>query len=164
MGRDSVILGDCVTTPPAVMQPIIYETGESAMTSPLGRGAGSSRDDFCAHGVTILVLATGKLPLIGVKDADVINAKLSRGSYAALMDAARPPCGLRELWRGLLSDNSDERWDMEQLEQWLAGGLRSTVQEARGGAPLCIRRQGICQFTVTVPGVWRKLGKGGTGC
>jgi hypothetical protein len=133
-GRNSIILGDCVTTLPAVMQPVIYEPIESAMTPPLGRGSGSIRDDFYALGVTILVLATGKRPLVGMKDADVINAKLSRGSYAALMDGARPPFGLRELLRGLLSDNADERWGMEQLEQWLAGGLRSTVQEARSGA------------------------------
>ena len=133
-GQTSVMLGDCVTTPPAAMQPVIYESVESAMTPPLGRGAGTIRDDFYSLGVTILVLATGKIPLVGMKDADVINAKLSRGSYAALMDGARPPFGLRELLRGLLSDNADERWGMEQLEQWLAGGLRSTVQEARSGA------------------------------
>ena len=133
-GRTSVILGDCVTTLPALMQPVIYEPVESAMTPPLARGAGSIRDDFYALGVTILVLATGRLPLVGVKDADVINAKLSRGSYAALMDGARPPFGLRELLRGLLSDDAEERWGQEQLEQWLAGGLRSTVQEARRGA------------------------------
>ena len=132
--QNAIILGDCVTTLPAMMQPVIYEPIESAMTPPMGRGSGSIRDDFYALGVTILVLATGKLPLVGVKDADVINAKLSRGSYAALMDGARPPFGLRELLRGLLSDNADERWGVDQLEQWLAGGLRSTVQEARSGA------------------------------
>lgn len=133
-GRNSIILGDCVSTPPAALQPVVYEPIESAMTPPLGRGAGSIRDDFYALGVTVLVLATGKLPLIGMKDSEVINAKLSRGSYAALMDGARPPFGLRELLRGLLSDNADERWGIEQLDQWLAGGLRSTVQEARSGA------------------------------
>ena len=132
--QNTVILGDCVSTLPAMMQPVIYEPIESAMTPPLARGAGSIRDDFYAFGVTILVLATGKLPLAGMKDADVIDAKLSRGSYAALMDGARPPFGLRELLRGLLSDDADERWGMDQLEQWLAGGLRSTVQEARSGA------------------------------
>ncbi|MDA0653269.1 MAG: serine/threonine-protein kinase [Proteobacteria bacterium] len=133
-GQNSTILGDCVSMLPAIIQPVIYEPIESAMTPPLGRGAGSIRDDFYALGVTILVLATGKLPLNGWKDADVIDAKLSRGSYAALMDGARPPFGLRELLRGLLSDDTDERWGLEQLEQWLSGGLRSTVQEARSGA------------------------------
>jgi len=133
MTRNLTILGDCVTTLPGFMQPAIYEPIESAMTPPIGRGPGSIRDDFYALGVTVLVLATGKLPLMGVKDADVINAKLSRGSYAALMDGARPPFGLRELLRGLLSDNADERWGLEQLEQWIGGGHRSTVQEARSG-------------------------------
>ena len=133
-GQTSTFLGDCVSMLPATIQPIIYEPIESAMTPPLGRGTGSIRDDFYALGVTILVLATGKLPLIGWKAADVIDAKLSRGSYAALMDGGRPPFGLRELLRGLLSDDSEERWGFDQLEQWLSGGLRSTVQEARSGA------------------------------
>jgi serine/threonine protein kinase len=133
-GHNTVLLGDCVTTLPAQLQPVIYETIESAMTPPIGRGPGSIRDDFYALGVTVLTLATGKLPLIGVKDRDIISAKLSRGSYSALMDGARPPFGLRELLRGLLSDNADERWALEQLEQWIGGGLRSTVQEGRSGA------------------------------
>ena len=132
--RTSVMLGDCVTHPPAAMQPVIYEPIGSAMTPPLGRGKGSIRDDFYALGVTILVLATGKLPLVGVEDTEIINLKLKRGSYAALMDGTRPPFGLRELLRGLLSDNPEERWGLEQLEQWMAGGLRSAVQEARVGA------------------------------
>ncbi len=132
--RSSILLGDCVTHPPAAMQPVVYEPIESAMTPPLGRGHGSVREDFYALGVSVLVLATGKVPLSGMKSEDIINLKLKRGSYAALMDGARPPFGLRELLRGLLADNPEERWGMEQLQQWIAGGLRSTVQEARLGA------------------------------
>lgn len=133
-GRNSVLLGDCISHPPASMQPVVYEPIESAMTPPFGRGAGTVRDDFYALGVTIVALATGKVPLLGKSDDDVIAAKLKRGSYSALMDGARPPFGLRELLRGLLSDNAEERWGIDQLDQWMAGGLRSTVQEARSGA------------------------------
>lgn len=133
-GRNSVLLGDCISHSPAFMQPVIYETIESGMTPPIGRGAGTVRDDFYSLGVTVVALATGKVPLKGKTDEEIIEAKLKRGSYAALMDGARPPFGLRELLRGLLSDNAEERWGMDQLDQWMAGGLRSTVQEARSGA------------------------------
>jgi hypothetical protein len=47
------------------------------------------------------------------------------------MAGERPPFGLRELLRGLLSDDTNERWGLEELEQWLGGGLRSAVQEVR---------------------------------
>ncbi|MBT5046957.1 MAG: serine/threonine protein kinase [Rhodospirillaceae bacterium] len=133
-GRNSVLLGDCISYPPAFMQPVVYETIESGMTPPISRGAGTVRDDFYSLGVTIVALATGKVPLSDKSDEEIIESKLKRGSYAALMDGARPPFGLRELLRGLLSDIAEERWGMDQLEQWMAGGLRSTVQEARSGA------------------------------
>lgn len=133
-GRNSVLLGDCISHPPAFMQPVVYETIESGMTPPIGRGVGTVRDDFYSLGVTVVALATGRVPLLGKSDEEIIEAKLKRGSYAALMDGARPPFGLRELLRGLLSDNAEERWGMDQLDQWMAGGLRSTVQEARSGA------------------------------
>lgn len=163
--RNSILLGDCVTHPPAAMQPVVYEPIESAMTPPLGRGHGSVRDDFYSLGVSILALATGKVPLGGMKDEDVIAAKLKRGSYAALMDGARPPFGLRELLRGLLADNPEDRWGMEQLEQWIAGGLRTTVQEMRLGAaerPFEFEGKDYSNFRSLAHGFgmhWQKAGK-----
>jgi hypothetical protein len=38
--RNAVILGDCVTAPPACTQPVLFETLESAVTPALGRGQG----------------------------------------------------------------------------------------------------------------------------
>ena len=133
-GRNSILLGDCISHAPAFLQPVLYETIESGMTPPIGRGVGTIRDDFYSLGVTILAMAQGRLPLGGYTDEQIIDAKLARGSFAALMNGERPPFGLRELLRGLLSDDPFERWGLEQLEQWLGGGLRSSVQEVRTGA------------------------------
>ena len=130
-GRSSVILGDCVTAPPASTQPVLFEPLESAVTPPLGRGPGSVIDDFYALGVTVLILAMGRCPIAEMSDRDIIAAKMQKGSYNALMGGERPPFGLREFLRGLLADDPAERWGVEELEQWLGGGLRSTVQEGR---------------------------------
>ena len=132
--KTSVLLGDCVSSSPALLQPAIYEPVESAMTPPVGRGPGTIADDFYALGVTALVLSSGSVPFAGASPKDIIAAKLHRGSFSALMEGERPPFGLRELLRGLLSDDSYNRWGLEQLEQWLGGGLRSSVQEVRPGA------------------------------
>jgi len=131
MGRDSILLGDCVTDGPAVSQPAIFETISSAMTPPIGRGDGLTTDDFYSLGVTLLILGTGQCGLTGASDAEVIEAKVSRGSYAALMGKGRTPFGLRDVLRGLLADDLQDRWGITQLEQWLMGGLRSAVQETR---------------------------------
>ncbi len=133
-GRNSILLGDCLSHAPALLQPVLYETIESGMTPPIGRGVGTIRDDFYSLGVTILTMAQGRLPLAKLSDQEIIEAKLARGSFGALMNGERPPFGLRELLRGLLSDDPFERWGLEQLEQWLGGGLRSSVQEVRTGA------------------------------
>jgi hypothetical protein len=130
-GRNSVILGDCVTAPPACTQPILFEPVESAVTPALGRGPGSVVDDFYALGVTVLILAMGRCPIAELSDRDILAAKMQKGSYNALMAGERPPFGLREFLRGLLADDPGERWGLEELEQWLGGGLRSTVQDAR---------------------------------
>lgn len=132
--KTSVMLGDCVSFAPAALQPVVYESVESAMTPPIARGVGTIRDDFYALGVTALVLSSGSVPLNTLSPDDVIRAKLQRGSFSAMMEGERPPFGLRELLRGLLSDDSYNRWGLEQLEQWLGGGLRSSVQEVRTGA------------------------------
>lgn len=129
--RSSIILGDCVTTPPAMTQPTIFETVESSVTPPLGRGSGSVMDDFYALGVTVLILAMGGCPVANLDEREIVAAKMQKGSYAALMGGERPPFGLRELLRGLLADDANERWGLEELEQWLGGGLRSSVQEVR---------------------------------
>jgi hypothetical protein len=132
-GRNSVMLGDCISHPPASLQPVVFETIESGMTPPTRRGPGTPADDFYSLGVTLLALATGNIPLKGMSDANIIQEKLRRGSFSALMAGERPPFGLRELLRGLLTDSPHERWGLEQLEQWLGGSLRSTVQEKRIG-------------------------------
>jgi hypothetical protein len=133
-GRNSILLGDCISHSPALLQPVLYETIESGMTPPIGRGVGTIRDDFYSLGVTILAMAQGRLPLDKFTDDQIIDAKLARGSFAALMNGEHPPFGLRELLRGLLWDDPFERWGLEQLEQWLGGGLGSSVQEVRTGA------------------------------
>lgn len=132
--RNHVILGECVSHAPAMLQPAVFESTEVALTPPLARGAGSPRDDFYALGTTLLALATGRIPMAGKSDKQIIEEKLQRGSYSAMMDGQQPPLGLRELLRGLLADNPDDRWGFEEIEQWLGGGQRSTVREIRSGS------------------------------
>ncbi len=127
--QNSIILGDCVTAPAASQQPVLFETIQSAMTSPNGRGGGLVCDDFYALGATILILSLGEYPVNDLDDDTLIAAKIAKGSYSALMSGHRPPFGLRELLRGMLSDDPLERWGLEELEQWFGGSLRRSVQQ-----------------------------------
>ena len=59
----TILLGECLSAPPAMGQSAVYETPETAMAPPTGRGFGTISDDLYALGVTILALLTGKAPV-----------------------------------------------------------------------------------------------------
>ncbi len=117
--RESVMLGDCVTSPPAYAQPALFETIESAMACPAGRGSGARRNDIFSLGVTILFMLLGRRPDPDIDDEALLAARLAHGSYAVLVGKAPIPVALREPLRGMLHDDPEHRWELEDLEKWL---------------------------------------------
>ena len=128
---DAVILGDCVTSPPACGQPTLMETIEVAMTPPMNRGIGGFPDDIYALGASMLFLAIGWCPVAHFNDDQIIESKTRQGSFMALLNGERPPVGLREPLRGMLSDDPAERWTLDDIEQWIGGVMRRSVQPTR---------------------------------
>ncbi|MDP9127927.1 MAG: serine/threonine protein kinase [Pseudomonadota bacterium] len=114
-------LGDCLSAPAGLGQPILFETIERAMTSPMGRGTGTHGDDCYAFGVSLALLVLGHNPLRGLDERAVIQAKIERGSFAALIGNNRLTSTHSELLRGLLTDDARQRWSGAELEQWLSG-------------------------------------------
>lgn len=106
---DPVTLGCAWAAPAASLQPAIYEPPYSAMCLAGGRGEGSIGDDVYALGVTLLVLATGRVPMAGMDDAAVIRRKLELGSFAALAGDERLSPAIGDLIRGMLAEDPDHR-------------------------------------------------------
>ena len=123
--------GDCVTVPPGWGQSPILETIEMGMTPMSGRGPGTIADDMYALGATTLFLALGYCPVAHLPAQQIVEAKATVGSFAALLGDERPPLGLRELLRGLLCDDPFERWTLEDLEEFLEGEQRRSVPIAK---------------------------------
>lgn len=128
---DSVVLGDSVTSPPAWGQPVCMEPIEVGMTPRESRGPGAFADDIYALGASILFLALGWCPVVDLSDEDIIEAKTEKGSFMALLNGERPPVGLREPLRGMLSDDPRERWVLDDIEQWIGGDMRRSAQPHR---------------------------------
>ncbi|MEQ8968683.1 MAG: serine/threonine protein kinase [Azospirillaceae bacterium] len=126
--RESLRLGDCLTGPPGVGQPGLFEPIERAMAEPIGRGTGSLADDLFAVGATVLVLALGRDPTGGVDEATLLDRRLTHGSYAALIGDHRLNTSLAELVRGLLVDDAAQRWTLDDLELWFSGRRLSPKQ------------------------------------
>ena len=123
-----VILGDGVTVSAGFGQPVFYETAERGMAQPLGRGHGNPADDLYSLGLVILMFMLGRNPLSSLKDQDILQAKLDKGTYPALLSNQRALGGLIEPLRGLLNDDRRQRWSIDDLERWASGRRLSPKQ------------------------------------
>lgn len=126
--RRLMILGECVTVPPAFDQPESFESIESAMASPIGRGSGGVPEDLYSLGVTLLTLILGYDPIGTRSPQELLTQKIDMGSYTALVGQARIPIGIMEALRGLLSDTVRDRWTLNDLEMWVDGRRLSPKQ------------------------------------
>lgn len=126
--RRMIALGEGVSSPPALSQPAIFETIETAMCDPTGRGVGSQANDMYALGISILFLIVGKHPATEMSDEEVLAAKIEYGTFAALARHHRIPLQLMEPLRGMLIDDAKERWTVSDLDMWLSGRRQSPKQ------------------------------------
>ncbi|MGF1628528.1 MAG: hypothetical protein ACFCUT_03585 [Kiloniellaceae bacterium] len=126
--RESVVLGECFSLPAGMAQPSIYEPIDSAMAMPEGRGHGLPADDYYALGVLILVLLCGGNPVPDLDEYEIVEAKISKGTYAALVGDTRLSLPMVEVLRGLLCDDAEERWRHDDLQLWLNGRHLSPKQ------------------------------------
>lgn len=128
---ERAILGDCLTTPPSYNQPVLYEPIDRAMCSPIGRGVGSQQDDLYSLGVCLALMMRHSDPSEGVSGEKIVEAKMEEGSYAFLLANDRLSGAILELMRGLLYDDENQRWNIDEVLQWLDGRRLSPKQTAR---------------------------------
>ena len=123
--RQHVVLGECASEPAGYSQPAAYETVERAMAMPEGRGEGTIECDYYALGVTLFELLTGRRAGAGQDEDALLMAKITKGSFVALVGDTPLSNPMRELLGGLLCDDPDERWAAEDIKLWQQGGRRS---------------------------------------
>lgn len=123
------MLGDFLAAPAGYAQPAVYEPIARGLAPALARGPGSAADDLYALGVTVLVALLGQTPLRELAADAVVQLKMERGSYIALVGERRFGSGLTELLRGLLADDPKQRWTHQDVGMWLEG-RRLTPKQA----------------------------------
>ncbi|HEY5598949.1 MAG TPA: hypothetical protein VIK47_09110 [Kiloniellales bacterium] len=128
VGKNGTILGECVSNPPGMSQPVLYEPIDAAMSLPSGRGPGAVGDDLYAFGVTLVVLLNGGNPVADMSEDDLVASKIAQGSYSTLVGSMRVSLSMMEPLRGLLCDDADERWTVADIEAWLGGRQLSPKQ------------------------------------
>ena len=120
--RTAIVLGECFTEPPGMGQPVSFEPLERAFCVREGRGEGTPQDDLFALGVTVLALSLGEMPWLRIDDEKMLAARLARGSYQAIAEGAQLAPGILSLIRGLMRDDTEERWTLDDVTFWLEGG------------------------------------------
>ncbi|HEY8963561.1 MAG TPA: hypothetical protein VIN59_03760, partial [Alphaproteobacteria bacterium] len=126
---DYVMLGDCLSTPASLAQPVLLEPIDRAMASPTGRGIGTNQDDLYALGVSIALLVRTRDPMRAKSDADIIQNKMQYGTYATLLAPEdHLPGGMVELLRGLMMDDRRLRWTLDDVLTWMDGRRLSPKQ------------------------------------
>lgn len=122
-----MVVGECVSVPPAYDQPAVFEPVQSLQATPAGRGAGTQAEDIYALGVTVLSVFLGRDPAEGRETSQLLAERLERGTYATLAAQERLPAGLREALRGMLEDRPEMRWNVDDLYAWLKERRLKTV-------------------------------------
>lgn len=128
---ERAVLGECLATPVSYLQPVIYETIDRAMSSSIGRGMGTMQDDMYALGVTLAMMMRHNDPLEGMSDEEIIERKMEDGTYSALLGRDRITGAILELMRGLLYDDENQRWTLDEVMVWLDGRRLSPKQASR---------------------------------
>lgn len=129
---DHVILGECLSLPPSMSQPMIYESVDRALAQPTGRGMGTNQDDLYSLGVTLAFMLRTKDPMKGKSDADILQNKMQYGTYTTLLDADEHLSNaMLELLRGLLQDDRNQRWNLDDVLNWMDGKRLSPKQSGK---------------------------------
>ena len=126
--RERLVIGDCIASFPAYYQPSTSEPIESLMAQKEGRGNGSDKDDIYAAGVLSLQLYLGHSLMEDLSTLEILRLKLKKGSYQALLGNDKISAHYATLFKGLLNDDADERWNYTQTYNLLEGKPGNTPQ------------------------------------
>lgn len=128
---ERAILGECLSMPPSYNQPSLYEPIDRALCTPSGRGTGTLQDDLYSFGVTLAVLMRHYDPTEGLTDEEIIERKMEEGTYNTLLGKDRFSGAILELLRGLLYDDENQRWTLDDVLVWMDGRRLSPKQASR---------------------------------
>lgn len=116
-----VILGDGLSVHPNSTQSSLFLPVNKALADPMGRGQGSIEDDIYAFGVSLFLFLRKNDELSDLDDAEILRKKVEFGSYSTLIGKERFQESFLELLRGVLYDDEDKRWSVDEIFSWLDG-------------------------------------------
>lgn len=148
---EKITLGECLSLPSSYNQPVLYQTLERGMAAPTAKGQATATDDIYAFGVTLAVFMRSNDPLEDLSDDDIIRAKIENGSYGAITGRERFKGSILELLRGVLHDDSTQRWTLEEIMIWLDGrrlSPKQSIKEKKAPRPVVFANERFYQMSM----------------
>lgn len=119
--KTEIMLGDCLASFPAFHQPAAYETVESMLSVPEGRGNGGEKNDIYAIGAVMMGLYLGHEPAAELTTPELLRLKIKKSSYTTLLGDDKMTNQFSPILRGLLNDNTDLRFNYVQAYNLIEG-------------------------------------------
>jgi len=141
---ERAVLGECLALPVSCHQPVLYEPIDRSLSSALGRGTGMPQDDLYSFGVSLAMLLRHHDPLEDAGDEEIIGRKMEEGTYSVLLGKDRLSGAILELMRGLLYDDENQRWTLDEVLVWLDGrrlSPKQTSRRAKAARPLLFNNE-----------------------
>lgn len=160
------IFGECISAPPGMNNPAVFEEVDRQLCNPFLRGNGNTASDCYSFGVLLVAMLNGSVPHINTSYFDLANMKSEKGSFVTLMmfNALSNYAG-KEILQGLLHDDPKIRWGIDDVREWLQGfsKIKNFVHRSNKTTPLKIFNQKIVsvkQFIIFVIKNWKKCEEG----
>lgn len=118
---DEPTLGECYSAPCGSLNHYLYEPPERANVLPLARGEANEKSDAYALGVLAFELIYGLDKIRALSREDFNRITLEIGTYNLFASNREFSDMYQDFFRGVLTDNPNERWGLDQLQQWLSG-------------------------------------------
>jgi len=145
-GSGPITLGCAWAGPPGYAQPALFEPPYMAMCAPSARGEGQIADDVYALGVTLLVLALGRMPLAGMDADAIVRRKLEQGCFQALAGDARLSPMIADLAGGMMAQQPEHRPTPVLLSDPSAARARKVAARPPRLAPQALEVGGIAVY------------------
>ncbi len=127
LGKNTVILGECISEPSGYSQDPLFEPIDRVITSPLAKADFSLASDCYAVAVLMLHLILGFKPFDKISKDALVESVLTKGSYQTLAMQWDLSDSMHDLFRGLLNEMRRERWDPESISSWISGRLFNLI-------------------------------------
>ncbi len=127
--NESITFGECATASPGADQPDLFEPIERLLIPFFARGRASAAADIYALGMTAFCLYIGEVPDLGEDPDKSFHERISRGTYWLISSGRNTPTSMETFFKGVLTDDAEERWTLNDIAQWLDGS--SNIKRAR---------------------------------